>query len=1320
MAGLALSAVVTAIGSWADPQRGIPFLSSFDLPPTRHNGEVWTFAAAEAGQIWIGSDELFLFNGESRQKIALPFEAYAVRALTQDASGKLWVGAIGEIGYLDRTETGGWHYVSKREELRQAGVSELRVWDALATDEGITFVTDSGVLRWSNGHLEQWSLPSASRLHSMHDRNSLWIFEPGVGLLRMEKNGPQLMVPLADLPGPAVGWIIELDSADTSSPAQHLLIGSADGVYRRNKTGWTKLERFSAAISGKSAWRALMLDAETIAVGTIQGGVVIGTTGDRILATIDRSSGLPNESVTSLWLDQRSQLLWIGYIGGMSCVDARGIASVFDARNGFADAPALKATLHAQVAHVVTRHTLSQIAPQPDGRPARAKTLARIATPVSGALSNGANLWLSSSGGGLWRLAGGAAKLEVPVAGFIFALAEAREPATELFYFEGTKLFALVPRAAGGWESRSLNLDIGATPMSACRDRHGDLWVSTVTNGVVRLAVETRADGLHVFPRRQYRPGQGLPSAEITRPAVATLGERIFVLSEQGILGYSQARDSFEPVPALERFVALAAPVSSDSGTTYWLVRLADLDPSLAKATALIRVRADREDGELTWEPINIAGLDRLGRITHVSVSGSESPTLWIAGSQSLLRLESYDLSAASPPPALQLRAVLGNNLPLERPAPGTKMPLDSAIKRLRFELDGVKRADGQTVFVQASLRGVSNEWTKPQADPTFEFAGLPSGEYSFRARAIDAWGRTGPEFTLSFFIAPPWFGSTSAIVAYVLAGVLVIVAGVRLRLRHLHQQNVRLNQLIDERTAELARANAARNEFLEAISHEIRNPLNGVTNLVDLLHDAKLDPDARKLAESLGRSAAHLKQVFGDVLGYTKLEYGRVEMESVTFSLRRLLEDVVGLFGVQAKEQKTYLRLSIGAEFDDGFHGDAGKIQTVISNYVSNALKYAPGGTVEVIACNAATTTSSGPRRIWIGVRDNGPGLSPQEQQQLFHKFARGQNAKSRGIAGTGLGLAISRTVAELLDGKVGVTSAEGRGATFWLEVPLAPAPLPEQEKISKTSSSASPPAARGTALIVDDQEYNRVVLRGIAQRLGYRAEVASCDAEVWPAVARERFDLVFLDWELPGLSGGEIAQRLRHSPHAQGAVIIATTAHDNEEILQRCLDAGMDGFAAKPFDTAQIRMIVAASVQRRRGAGNDVLLLPVERTRASSPSTGLSLSAFDDFAAGDPARAQQAVSLYVKTLDDELSALREEIQRGDGDAIARRAHRLRSHAGLVNGTALNLAAQQLMLAAKNGAAGEWRNDTEEVFAHATRLKSEILSLVGGRASTT
>jgi signal transduction histidine kinase/DNA-binding response OmpR family regulator len=1309
---LVVTGTVSSTASWEDPLRGIPLITSYDVPPTRHNGEVWGFAPAGAGQVWVGSDELFLFNGESREKISLPFETYAVRGLANDATGKLWIGAIGEIGHLEQTGTGGWRYVSAREALRTAGIDKVRVWQAQETPEGVVFVTDDHVLRWNGTRFEKWPIKAGSMLRPTSDRGTLWILALNAGLFRMEAGGPQNVFAASDLPSPDTVWAVGRAEGNKNEPR---LVGGATGIYRREAGGWKLLDRLSEATKGKTSWCACMLDSQTVAIGTLGGGVVIGTADDRVLAVIDRASGLPNQSVTSLWLDERSNQLWIGYVGGMSRVDARGTVSVFDSRNGLRDAPAIKTLAHGDRTYVLARQAVSIFERGREGRPATAQPIATPTITLSDAISTGQNLWLGGLSGGLWRVAGDSIRQETPFGGFVFSLAEAKVPGSELLFLENSRLKSLVPRAGGGWEPRDLDIDLGAFAISTAQTSNSDLWISTVTHGIFRYHIDPASTQAPVHLVRHYRSPDGLPAEDIKRPVLTPMGNKVFALSETRILGYDATTDRFLPVPGLEHYVALAGTPTDSAGTAYWVVRNTALDPAGSANPTIIRLTDSGAAGSPSWEPVDSSGLDLAGRISGISYTDGDSPALWVAGSQMLLRLSIRSLGAPPPPPALVLRSIVRNGID-ESLSSARQLQFGADTLRLRLVFNGVKSADGRQFLVQSLLENVSSDWSRPQTDPAFEFTGLRPGTYTFQAHTMDRYGRTGPAITLTFSIASPWYWSVAAILIYVVAGALAIAASMRWRLRHLHLQNVRLNQLVEERTAELARANVARNDFLEAISHEIRNPLNGITNLVDLLHDAELNPEAQKLAGSLGRSAAHLKQVFGSVLDYTKLEYGHVDIERTVFSLQPLLEDAIALFAVQAREQKNEIRLGLPPDFADGFDGDANKIQSVVSNYISNALKYSPGTTIEVNVRVLDSDTDNQTRIVWIGVCDKGPGMSQGEQEKLFKKFTRGADAKARGIMGTGLGLAICRSVAELLDGKVGVSSEPGQGSTFWLQVPLKRAAPPHSPAVAADPAKDHLPAPNtADALIVDDQEYNQAVLRGIAQRLGYRTEVASCADDVWPLIERVKFSAVLLDWELPGLSGGDIARRLRQHPNTRDAAIIATTAHDSADIVQKCLDAGMDGFAAKPFDTLQLREIVNAAIVSRAGRLRAPLPTPTHPPFSQPHSGQITLTAFADFAAGDPTRARQAVTLYLETLDQEVAALSVAIGASDREGIARRAHRLRSHAGLVNGIALNTAAQKLVVAARGDSPSAWRGLTDAVFGEAAALKAEINRLAAG-----
>ena len=470
-----------------------------------------------------------------------------------------------------------------------------------------------------------------------------------------------------------------------------------------------------------------------------------------------------------------------------------------------------------------------------------------------------------------------------------------------------------------------------------------------------------------------------------------------------------------------------------------------------------------------------------------------------------------------------------------------------------------------------------------------------------------------------------------------------------------------------------MALANAAKNEFLESISHEIRNPLNGVIGLTEMLQNSPLRPEERELSHSLSACASSLSRVFEDVLSLSKLEYGYVSVERKPFALSHLLDEVVALFAVQTKRQGNSLRIGWPEGFVDGFLGDESKLKTIVTNFIGNALKYAPGTLIEVeVRVSPDTDDSEGRHRVSIEVSDHGPGISEEEQRVLFRKFVRGAEAKTSGATGTGLGLATCRVLAELLGGKVSVSSSPGKGATFSVSVPFTRGAIP-----SRPAALEAIAAETGErALIVEDQDYNQIILKGLAEKLGYTADVALRSEAALALAESHRYAVVFLDWELPGQNGGEVARSLRQRANTRNAVIIATTAHDSEEIRGKCRDAGMDEFALKPYSVSGMRNLLVAAQARRAGRSKPGAAVKCDDP---GPDSEIQPDAFRLFAAGDPARADEAMNLYLQILEREIADLGHAVEARDMVAIGKTTHRIRSHASLVGDKALNDAARIL-----------------------------------------
>lgn len=623
----------------------------------------------------------------------------------------------------------------------------------------------------------------------------------------------------------------------------------------------------------------------------------------------------------------------------------------------------------------------------------------------------------------------------------------------------------------------------------------------------------------------------------------------------------------------------------------------------------------------------------------------------------------------------------------------------------IAIEYTALSYVQPSRVLFKYQLEGYDSDWVDAGNRRTAYYNNLPPGSYTFRVQACNAdgvWNTTGASIAL---IQEPHFYETAWFYTGALATIGLMAFGLhRWRTTRLRLENERLEEGIAERTKELELASGAilersrelelasnaKSEFLESVSHEIRNPLNGLNGLLGLLQQERLGGAARELSESVQACARGLTRVFEDVLSFARLEHGNITSRVTVFALRPLINELVQSFAWHAKQQRNVITIHWPDEFADGFEGDAGKIKTIVSNFIGNAIKYAPGSAIEVVVeqHGSGDTTDE----IYVEVRDHGPGIPEAEQELIFKKFVRGSNAREGNVAGTGLGLAMCRVLATALNGSIGVESALGQGATFYLCVPLERTSLPPE---MPTGASAAMVGQAGRMLIVDDERYNQVVLRGAAIELGFECEVAGTAEEAIERLKTEAFGFVLLDWELPGTKGDAVARWLRAQPGTDQTIVIATTAHDSDEVRRACAEVGMDEFLQKPYDAAEIGRCLQRARQKRQ-----------EQTNGSV----LNFSALRLYARGDSASAAASAHDFLATFRQTRDELAVAIDRRDAAAIDQAAHRLRGLAGLVGARELVAAVRQFEVLARQGSPDDLRGAFGVIMNASAAVEAQVL----------
>jgi signal transduction histidine kinase/ligand-binding sensor domain-containing protein/CheY-like chemotaxis protein len=682
----------------------------------------------------------------------------------------------------------------------------------------------------------------------------------------------------------------------------------------------------------------------------------------------------------------------------------------------------------------------------------------------------------------------------------------------------------------------------------------------------------------------------------------------LWMTTESGVGRFNLKTKSFDNPAYIEPIATIPFYGLQCDGTGHlWLsmatglIRLDDVNQSLSKY--------GKEDGLLAVDFID-------------GPFARPSKDLMIIGGKTGLNLFSpQSIGIRSPPPKviitdIEVRSEEDPNYPFsieDAPYLAETLTLPCSNNSFSISFASITPGNSSALEYAYKLDGLENQWTYTSDRNQATYTNVPAGNYTFRVKSKYT-GHDWKEDSTAIGVhihAPyyykPWFFALMAIL--VLFALYLVI---RFRTYRIKLINQKLAKQVYHRTRDLEdsrneavearqlaeQADKAKTTFLATVTHEIKTPMNGVLGMSELLEKTELDPIQKNYVEAINQSGSTLMNIINDILDYSKIEAGKFEIQPSECDIHKTIGDVTNLFRYEAEKRSLKISTNIDTDVALTILADQNRLKQVLTNLVSNAIKFTNRGSVTITVSNtppqghhrlskipphkdSAPPLRNFKSRLYFSVTDTGIGIAPTDLDKLFRSFSQLDNARDKKFGGTGIGLVISKRLVNLMGGDIAVRSSPNEGSTFVFTI------LTQAIEGQLPTGPKAEPIVRGsnnlTVLIVDDNFINRTVAEGLVQHLGHKAQSVESGQQAIQTLLTIPYQVVLMDMQMPDLDGFETSKliRTRIPPHQQ-PLIFAMSASTPEEIENKIKAYGLDGIIPKPITEESLSELFKKSFER------------------------------------------------------------------------------------------------------------------------------------------
>ncbi|MCP3665200.1 MAG: response regulator [Gammaproteobacteria bacterium] len=1138
----------------------------------------WAFVQSPEGLLYVANgDGLLEYDGVSWRYIVIPNAV--PRALAIDTEGRIYVGGRGEFGYLAADSAGLMSYVSLLEHFSPDDRAFSEVWDIEKTSDGLYIMTEERLYRWNGEEIKVWHSNGKASIYVLGD--TLYVQKPDIGLMQMEDDV------LVMVPG---GNLFQRNLIRGLVPwgeAAYLVITQGSGMFgcstrRSTEAACTPFKpELTELLSQLQPYKATLLPEGRLAIGTARGVVLLDHRG-HLLRILNESTGLRDEDILSTYVDKQGGL-WLGLNNGLARIEVTTSLSYFDKTLGL-QGNIEKVVRHQGSIYVATSLGVYRMHPAADGTPVRFEKMLLGTSPQCWTLLSTEEALLAGCTGGIFDVTTGRRLWKASVD--IFAIHRSRQDPA-LFYLGFENGLIRIRLDAGRWDNAKYIDGMREMVRSIVEDAQGTLWMGTEFEGVLRL--EPASDSEEPIITR-FGVADGLPSTWISAITLAGEvrlsgnGEQFrWMDTETGVRQGNNGQTSDLDFVPDTTFSNLLPQVLGNS-----IFRLTE-DPQgrvWIAAYEASGVANPSADGGYTFAP---TAMRRVPNLVAWNMHAEAGGQVWCGGSNGLIRLDGNHLldPSADYPVWIRRISTTGDSLLYngQLGQHGGAEPWSYLNNALRFSFAAPRYEAPERTHYRTRLDGFDDNWSDWSTETNKDYTNLWEGNYSFRVQALDVYGYISQEDSFSFQILPPWYRSWWAYLIYSLAFAALVAA-------YTHSNRKKLHRL-----RELDRL---KDEFLANTSHELRTPLFGIIGLIEALLDKPSidDPEDQKILKTALQSGRRLRKLVTDILDYSKLKHQKLEVVLQPIELYSLVDVVLRL----CKPLITKRNLELVNAIEPGslhVQADEIRIEQVLHNLVSNAIKFTEQGKIEVSAKQQGD-------EILVQVSDTGIGIAPEQQEKIFEFFVQADSSTQRKYGGTGLGLAVSKQLIELHNGYLKVESVPGEGSVFSFTLEVAEAETKDkkvdkevneqipgidvieqydftvsEDVLEETEIEQDPTEDLATILIVDDEPVVHHVLNQHLAVKGYRLLNAKSGSQALDIIESKDVDLVLLDIMMPFMTGYEVCHTIRETKSREDLPIIFLSAKDRTRDRVASFDEGGNDYLTKPIGKSELLVRVETHIE-------------------------------------------------------------------------------------------------------------------------------------------